>query len=64
MKASDVDHIVPREEGGADDLANLQSLCHSHHSAKTSAQNPHTRHSKPRSRLGQLLAAQGKLAGG
>lgn len=57
--ATDVDHIVPRKEGGADALENLQSLCHSHHSAKTNRQNPHTRQRKPRSRLGQLRRAQG-----
>lgn len=58
--ATDVDHIVPRKEGGADALANLQSLCHPHHSAKTYQQNPHTHQKpRPRSRLGRLRAAQG-----
>jgi 5-methylcytosine-specific restriction protein A len=33
--ATDVDHIVPKSQGGADELANLQSLCHAHHSMKT-----------------------------
>ena len=33
--ATDVDHIVPREQGGSDEWANLQALCHRHHSAKT-----------------------------
>lgn len=33
--ATDVDHIVPRREGGSDEASNLQSLCHSHHSQKT-----------------------------
>lgn len=34
--ATDVDHIKPRSEGGADfDLYNMQSLCHSCHAAKT-----------------------------
>ena len=33
--ASDVDHILPRRLGGADDHANLQSLAHGHHSRKT-----------------------------
>lgn len=33
--ATDVDHIVPKREGGRDTLSNLQSLCHSHHSQKT-----------------------------
>ena len=33
--ATDVDHIVPKEEGGSDVRTNLQALCHSHHSQKT-----------------------------
>lgn len=36
--ATDVDHITPRSRGGAPyDPGNLQSLCASHHSIKTSA---------------------------
>jgi len=27
----DVHHIVPREEGGSDDVENLLTLCHRHH---------------------------------
>jgi 5-methylcytosine-specific restriction endonuclease McrA len=35
-KATHVDHIKPRARGGAElDPANLQTLCHSHHSSKT-----------------------------
>ena len=38
--ATDVDHIVPIEEGGAPwDEENLQALCHSHHSSKTAKEN-------------------------
>lgn len=33
------DHIVPRRHGGSDELDNLQGLCHSHHSAKTAAED-------------------------
>jgi 5-methylcytosine-specific restriction protein A len=33
--ATDVDHIRPRARGGDDSNANLQSLCHAHHSEKT-----------------------------
>jgi 5-methylcytosine-specific restriction protein A len=33
--ATDVDHVLRKAAGGADDDSNLQSLCHSHHSAKT-----------------------------
>jgi 5-methylcytosine-specific restriction protein A len=35
-EATHVDHIIPREHGGADfDPANLQSLCKPHHEAKS-----------------------------
>lgn len=33
--ASEVDHIVPKSQGGTDDLSNLQSLCPRCHRAKT-----------------------------
>lgn len=33
--AVDIDHIVPKHDGGTDDLSNLQPLCHDCHSAKT-----------------------------
>ena len=35
VPATDVDHILPRREGGSDSDDNLQSLCHSCHSKKT-----------------------------
>lgn len=35
VTATDVDHVLPRANGGTDDDANLQALCHSHHSRKT-----------------------------
>ena len=38
--ATDVDHIKPRSEGGADlEYENLQSLCKSCHSKKTRREN-------------------------
>lgn len=37
-KATEVDHEIPRFEGGADTDENLQSLCHDHHSQKTAAE--------------------------
>jgi len=58
-RATDVDHIVPRAEGGADALGNLQSLCHSHHSMKTSAQNPQTNRGRARTRRTARQAALG-----
>mgnify|MGYP002391206157 FL=1 len=36
--ATDVDHINPRRAGGSDDENNLQALCHSCHSVKTSSE--------------------------
>jgi len=35
-RATDVDHILPRRRGGTDARDNLQALCHSCHSQKTS----------------------------
>ena len=33
---TDVDHVIPMREGGEPyDRANLQALCHAHHSGKT-----------------------------
>lgn len=33
--ASEVDHIIPKCDGGSDKLSNLQSLCKPHHKQKT-----------------------------
>jgi len=38
--AKDVDHVLPKAKGGADTLANLQTLCKRCHSQKTSKENP------------------------
>ena len=37
--STDVDHIVPRSQGGRDTMKNLQGMCHPHHSAKTAREN-------------------------
>jgi 5-methylcytosine-specific restriction protein A len=37
--AQHVDHVVPREQGGSDDWANLQALCASCHSRKTALED-------------------------
>ena len=37
-RATDVDHITAKRNGGPDVRSNLQGLCHRHHSAKTAAE--------------------------
>jgi len=37
--STDVDHIVPKRDGGRDDPANLQGLCHECHSRKTALED-------------------------
>jgi len=39
MLATEVDHIVPRANGGTNDFDNLQPLCKSCHSRKTAREN-------------------------
>jgi 5-methylcytosine-specific restriction protein A len=33
--ATEVDHIIPKVEGGTDDPSNLQAICHTCHEGKT-----------------------------
>lgn len=33
--ATEVDHVIPKSDGGADEAGNLQGLCHHHHARKT-----------------------------
>ena len=44
--ASDLDHIVPKAQGGTDDPDNLQPLCHSCHSRKTATEDGGFGHSQ------------------
>jgi 5-methylcytosine-specific restriction protein A len=39
--ATEVDHIVPKNNGGTDALSNLQSLCKEHHEEKTKRESQH-----------------------
>jgi len=39
VAATEVDHIVSRKRGGADDESNLQALCKSCHSRKTALES-------------------------
>lgn len=39
MPSTDVDHIVPKSQGGTDDRSNLQGLCHKCHSRKTARED-------------------------
>lgn len=39
VPAVDVDHILPRSQGGRDEESNLQGLCHACHSRKTALEN-------------------------
>lgn len=39
VPATDVDHRVPLRRGGTNDPANLQALCHEHHSRKTARED-------------------------
>ena len=36
---NEVDHIVPKAQGGTDDLSNLAVICRRHHQAKTQAES-------------------------
>lgn len=39
VAATDVDHIIPRRQGGSDEAYNLQALCHECHSRKTATED-------------------------
>ncbi len=36
--ADEVDHIVPLQQGGTDEVSNLQPLCHDCHATKSAAE--------------------------
>ena len=40
-KAAQVDHIIPKAQGGTDDHHNLQSICTACHKAKTARESHH-----------------------
>jgi 5-methylcytosine-specific restriction endonuclease McrA len=37
-QATEVDHIIPRSEGGSDDESNLRAICEWHHLRKTGSE--------------------------
>jgi hypothetical protein len=39
VRATEVDHIVPKAFGGTDHASNLRSLCAAHHRLKTATQD-------------------------
>ena len=52
-KATTVDHIKPKAEGGTDDPANLQCICDDCHKAKTEAERAKAQGHKPRQTIGK-----------
>lgn len=38
LPGSVCDHIIQREEGGKDELSNLQTLCSTHHNSKSASE--------------------------
>lgn len=50
--ASEVDHIVPKFEGGIDDLKNTQAICSSCHKEKTRDEAARAQGRTPRARVG------------
>ena len=51
--AREVDHIVPKFEGGADDLSNTQAICRPCHQAKPQAEAARAQGRKPRPTIGE-----------
>lgn len=43
-KADEVDHIVPKSQGGTDDVANLEAICKCCHKVKTQSESKNGRH--------------------
>lgn len=49
--ATELDHIVPKFEGGTDDMDNLQPLCRECHQTKTARESARAKGFKYRERL-------------
>lgn len=45
--ATEVDHIIPRHQGGSDEHENLRSLCAAHHGTKTGLERHRLRFGPP-----------------
>ena len=55
---TEVDHIIPADLGGGDDLGNLQALCHDHHEAKTAQEAGRARARQRGAELGKLTRSR------
>lgn len=56
--ATEIDHIIELDQGGSNDLDNLQPLCKACHTKKTSAYNSRRMtKSRPKSNAGVFLGA-------
>lgn len=47
-QATEVDHVVPKANGGSDEWDNLQSICRECHSTKTSLESAEAQGRKPK----------------
>lgn len=61
-RGTEVDHVVPRSEGGTDDLSNLSTKCVYHHRRKTAAEANRARKRKYQ-RVRRQEPHPGRIAG-